>query len=210
MKKILLIEDDKEIINILKYILEKEYIVNIAATIKEAKKLINNGEDIALLDISLPDGESFILTDKIKCPIIYLTALDTEETIVKCLTSGEEYISKPFKTKELLLRIDKILKRTTNTNIQYKNINIDTHLNKVYINNIEINTTVLDYKIIKLLFTNIGNIITRDKLSDLIYNNTGKFVEDNSISVYIKRVRDKLGVDYIKTIKKVGYLVEKI
>ena len=210
MKKILLIEDDKEILNVLSYILKKEYIIYTCQSIKEATNLINTGEDLVILDVCLPDGKSFDISSKIKSPIIFLTALDSEDIVVKCLNEGEEYIAKPFKTKELLLRIDKILKRCINTNIHYKDVIIDTHLNKVYVKDKEINITHLDYKIIEFLFRNIGTIISRDKLSNLIYDTTSKFVEDNSISVYIKRVRDKLGNDYIKTIKKVGYLVEKI
>ncbi len=209
MKKILLVEDDKEITNILLYILEKEYVVNVANSKKEALNLINQGEDLAILDICLPDGTSFEFSESITCPIIYLTAKDDEESIVKCLTTGEEYISKPFKSKELLIRIDKILKRVVTTNIHYKDIIIDTSSNKVYVDNKEINVTQIDYKIIELLFSNIGVLIVRDKLADLIYDTTGKYVEDNSISVYIKRVREKLGYDYIKTIKGMGYIIEK-
>ncbi len=209
MKKILLVEDDKEIINILLYILEKEYIVNVATSKKEALNLINKGEDLAILDICLPDGNSFEFSENLICPIIYLTAKDDEESIVKCLTTGEEYIPKPFKTKELLIRIEKILKRIVTTNIHYKDIIIDTHSHKVYVNKEEKNLTLLDYKIVEYLFSNIGTIISRDKIADLIYDNTSKYVEDNSISVYIKRVRDKLDRDYIKTIKGLGYTIEK-
>lgn len=209
MKKILLVEDDKEIINILLYILEKEYIVNVATSKKEAVELINKGEDLAILDICLPDGNSFEFSENLICPIIYLTAKDDEESIVKCLTTGEEYVPKPFKTKELLIRIDKILKRIVTINIHYKDIIIDTHSHKVYIDKEEVNLTLLDYKIVEYLFSNIGTIISRDKMADLIYDNTSKYVEDNSISVYIKRVRDKLDRDYIRTIKGLGYTIEK-
>lgn len=209
MKKILLVEDDKEIINILLYILEKEYIVNVATSKKEAVELINKGEDLAILDICLPDGNSFEFSENLMCPIIYLTAKDDEESIVKCLTTGEEYVPKPFKTKELLIRIDKILKRIVTTNIHYKDIIIDKHSHKVYIDKEEINLTLLDYKIVEILFSNVGTIVSRDKMADLIYDNTSKYVEDNSISVYIKRVRDKLDRDYIKTIKGLGYTIEK-
>ena len=209
MKKILLVEDDKEIVEVLSYILEKTYLLDIAYSKKEAIDKINKGQDLTILDISLPDGDSFEFTNLIKTPIIYLTARDDEETIVKCLSMSEEYISKPFKSKELLLRIDKVLKRNVTTNIEYKDININTDTCKVFKNNKEIILTTLDYKIVELLFRNVGRTISKDRISDLIYDNTGNFVEENTINVYIKRVRDKLDVKYIKTIKKVGYIVEK-
>ena len=192
MKKILVVEDDEEIINVLTYILEKKYSVETAKSKKEALECIDNGQDLAILDICLPDGNSLEFSNKIKCPIIYLTARDDEETIVKGLTLGEEYITKPFKAKELLLRIDKVLKRNITNNIEYKDIIIDTDSLKVYVNNEELSITLLDYKIIEMLFLNIGKMITRDKLADLIYENSRKFVEDNTLNVYIKRVRDKL------------------
>ena len=209
MKKILLVEDDKEIVEALTYILEKKYVVEVALSKKEALEKINKGQDLTVLDISLPDGESFDFNNLIKTPIIYLTARDDEETIVKCLSSGEEYISKPFKSKELILRIEKVLNRNITTNIVYKDITINIEAGKVYRNDEEIILTSLDYKIVELLFRNVNIKITKQRLSDLIYDATGNFVEENTINVYIKRVRDKLGVDYIKTIKKVGYIVEK-
>ena len=209
MKKILLVEDDKEIVEILSYILEKEYVLDIAYNKKEALKLINKDHDLTILDITLPDGDSLEFANLIKNPIIYLTAKDDEDTIIKCLSNAEEYIVKPFKSKELLLRIEKILKRTITTNIEYKDILVNTNSLKVFVNNSEINLTVLDYKIIEILFKNIGKVITKDKLFNLIYDNTRNYVEENTLNVYIKRVRDKLNRDYIKTIKKVGYIVEK-
>ena len=210
MKKILLVEDDKEIVDILKYILEKNFLVEVATNKKEALEAINKGEDLALLDITLPDGNSLEFSPKIKSPIIYLTASDDEDTIVKGLTLGEEYITKPFKSKELMLRIDKVLKRTITTNIHYKDMIIDTDALKVYIDNTELNLTLIDYKIIEMLFLNAGKVITRDRLAELIYDNTSNFIEDNTINVYIKRVRDKMKRDYIKTLKRVGYMVEKV
>lgn len=209
MKKLLLVEDDNEIVEVLQYILEKSYIVEVAKTKEEASKLIVNKYDIAVLDICLPDGESFEFSKDIKCPIVYLTAKDDEETVLKGLSLGEEYITKPFKAKELLMRIEKILQRTGSNNLYHKDITIDMSSMQVYVENRQINITSLEYKIIKMLFENMGKTITRDKLADLIYNNTEKYVEDNTVSVYIKRIRDKLDRDYIKTLKRIGYIVEK-
>lgn len=209
MKKILLVEDDNEIVEVLQYILEKSYIVEVAKTKEEASKLIMNKYDIAVLDICLPDGESFDISKDIKCPIVYLTAKDDEETVLKGLSLGEEYITKPFKAKELLMRIEKILQRTGSNNLYHKDITIDMSSMGVYVENRQINITSLEYKIIEMLFENIGKTITRDKLADLIYKSTEKYVEDNTVSVYIKRIRDKLDRDYIKTLKRIGYIVEK-
>lgn len=209
MKKILLVEDDKEIVNILQYILEKEYIVDVAYNKKEALELINKGHHLTMLDITLPDGNSLEFSHEIKSPIIFLTAKDDEETIIQGLSLGEEYIIKPFKKKELLLRIEKVLKRTQTNTITYKDLTLDLDSLQAYINNEEITLTVLDFKIVELFLTNIGRTISRDTIANLIYNNTSNFVEDNTITVYIKRVRDKLGRDYIKTKKRVGYFIEK-
>lgn len=209
MKKILLVEDDEQIIEILKYILEKKYIIQTATTKIEAMNLMNKGQDLTILDITLPDGNSLEFSKIINSPIIFLTAKDDEETIIKGLSQSEEYIIKPFKSKELLLRIEKVLNRTKSLNIHYKDLLIDTESQKIYLNDKSINVTNLDYQIITILFTNINKIVTKDQLANLIYNNTSNFVEDNTINVYIKRVRDKLKKDYIKTIKKVGYIVEK-
>ncbi|WP_249029383.1 response regulator transcription factor [Tannockella kyphosi] len=209
MKRILLVEDDKEIVDVLQYILEKEYVVDIAFNKQQALMLINKNHDLTILDITLPDGNSLEFSHLINNPIIYLTAKDDEETILQGLTLGEEYIIKPFKKNELLLRIEKVLKRTTTNMFQYKDILIDSNAMKVYVDNKEISFTLLDYKIVELLFIHAGKTISRDSLATLIYNNTSNFVEDNTINVYIKRVRDKLNRDYIKTIKRVGYLVEK-
>lgn len=209
MKKILLVEDDKEIVEVLKYILEKQFVVEVARTKSEAIKIMNNGYDLAILDVTLPDGTSFEFSEDLKCPIVYLTAKDDEDSILTGLTLGEEYIVKPFKAKELLMRIDKILKRTETDKLYFKDICMDKDVMKVYVNGEEIGITVLEFKIMELIFTRSGVIITRDILAELIYDNTRKYVEDNTISVYMKRIRDKLGRDYIKTIKKVGYVVEK-
>ena len=86
---------------------------------------------------------------------------------------------------------------------------MDLSSNKVLVDNKEVDVTSLDFIILKLFLTNIGKVITRDKISNLIYDHTGNFVEENTLSVYIKRIRDKLSIDYIKTIKKVGYIIEK-
>ncbi len=209
MKKILLVEDDSAIIEGITYVLNQIYEVEVARNVKQAYTLLQNSYDVAILDITLPDGSSFDFYEQIKCPIIFLTAHDDEDTIVKGLAIGEEFITKPFKSRELLMRIDKVIKRYSPNEIQYKQLVIYSEENKVLLAGQEINFTILDFKIIMLLFTSIGKIVTRDQIAYLIYNHTQNFVEDNTMSVYLKRIRDKLGVQYIKTVKGVGYVVEK-
>ncbi len=209
MKKILLVEDDKNISEAIVYHLKDYYNLDITYNLKETIEKITNYYDLAILDISLPDGTSFDFYEKLSCPIIFLTAHDEEEIIVKGLSIADDYITKPFKNKELHMRIEKILKRTNTKILEFDNLIMNLDSNKIMINNKEVEVTLLDFKILELLINNVGKIITRDKLSNLIYDHTGNFVEENTLNVYIKRIRDKLGIDFIKTIRKVGYIIEK-
>ena len=210
MKKILLVEDDEAIIKVLEYTLSKEYDIDIAKNKLETIKYLRNNYDLLILDISLPDGTSFELLDNIKTPIIFLSAHDEEETILKGLRQAEDYITKPFSMGQLLVRIEKVLQRTkSNKIISYKNIKINDDLQTITVDDNSIPITYLEYHIIYLLFNNVNKIITRDRLANLIYDITGKYVEDNTISVYIKRIREKLNINYIKTIKKVGYVINE-
>ncbi len=212
MKKIFLVEDDIGIVEALVFALEKKFEVEVATTKKEALEKIRKSSidfDLALLDISLPDGNSLEFCKEINRPIIFLTAKDDEETIIKGLSLGEEYVTKPFKSKVLIARIEKVLQRYQSEEIVYKELRINKEANKVYVERGEVTLTALDFEILLLLFENIGRTITRERLIDLILDSTGNVVEDNTLSVYVKRVRDKIGLDYIKTIKRVGYIVEK-
>ena len=128
------------------------------------------------------------------------------------LDSGvEDYIIKPFRSKELLSRINKILKRNKdNETITVENITIDISAGRVFVNNKEVILTSLEYRILLLLFQNLNRIVTRDILIDRIWDISGKYVNDNTLTVYIKRIREKLGNDnIIKTIKGIGYRVDK-
>lgn len=220
MKKILLIEDNETIIKGLKYSLEQEgFEINLAINIKEAKeKIVANKYNLIILDITLPDGNGFKLCEYIKSnidtPIIFLTAKDEEQDVVKGFDLGaEDYVIKPFRTRELISRINNVLRRyeTKDTNIlQSGNIIIDLDANRVFINEQEVIFTALEYKIIILLFNNMGKTITREKILDKIWDAAGNFVNDNTLTVYIKRIREKLGEeDIIKTVKGIGYRVDK-
>lgn len=219
MKKILLIEDNEAIIMGLKYSLEQENFQVISAkTAKESKeKLDNKNIDIVLLDVSLPDGNGFEICKEIKekndMPIIFLTAQDEETSIVLGLDLGaDDYIVKPFRTRELISRIKSVLRRygkkEENNIIQYKDIKIDTISAKVYKNNKEIIFTSLEYRILLMLFTNQNKLITREQLLEKIWDITGNFVNDNTLTVYIKRIREKLEDDsIIKTVRGLGYRI---
>ena len=215
--KILLIEDNLNIQKGLLYSLkENQYEVLISSSCRETLNLLKENEfSLIILDVSLPDGNGFDLYKQIKeeyeIPTIFLTALDLEEDIVKGFSLGaEDYITKPFLMGELLARIKRILNRSIKNNIiKVQDIKIDTEKMTVYKNNQEVNLTTLEYNILLLLFTNLNRVITRDIIIDKIFLLTGNDVYDNTVTVYIKRIREKLNTDIIKTIKGVGYRVDK-
>ena len=215
MYSILLIEDNEYIVKGIKYLLEaNNFKVTVASTLKEAASLIENKYDLIILDLMLPDGDGLDFYEeylKNKATLV-LTAKDDEDIISSSLDSGiEDYIIKPFRSKELLARINKILKRNKdNEIITVGNVSMDTEAGRVFVDNNEIILTSLEYRILLLLFQNLNRIVTRDILIDRIWDITHKYVEDNTLTVYIKRIREKLGSDdIIKTIKGIGYRVDK-
>lgn len=220
MKNILLIEDNESILKGLVYSLEQErFKITTAMTIKDSKNLLesNNIYNLIILDISLPDGSGFDLCKYIKSnyniPIIFLTAKDEEQDVVQGFDLGaDDYIIKPFRTRELISRANNILRRYNNiqTNIiTSSNIKIDLDAQRVYKNDDEIVLTALEYKILALLFTNINQTVSREKILDKIWDIAGNYVNDNTLTVYIKRIRAKLSPnDIIKTIKGIGYRIE--
>ena len=220
MRKILLIEDNETIILGLKYSLEQEgFEVDVAKSVKETQKKLENTFDLYLLDISLPDGNGFEICKEIKSkqdvPVIFLTARDEETNVVLGLDIGaDDYIIKPFRIRELISRINSVLRRydknMANSRIVYQDIVIDTKKAKVYQNNQEIIFTSLEYKILLMLFTNQNKLITRDQLLDKIWDIAGNFVNDNTLTVYIKRIREKIGDkqgNIIQTVRGIGYRI---
>ena len=219
MKKILLIEDNEAIVKGLKYSLEQEkFEVDVTKNVQDSKiKLSSNEYSIIILDITLPDGNGFDLCKYIKqnveTPVIFLTAKDEEQDVVKGFDLGaDDYVIKPFRTRELISRINNILRRYEKEDankLQAGNVVIDLDASRVYINNSEVVFTALEYKILVLLFSNKGRTITRDKILEKIWDVAGNFVNDNTLTVYIKRIRAKLGQDdVIRTIKGIGYRVD--
>lgn len=215
MNKILLIEDNPYIIKGIVYLLNQHgFIVDVAKNLNEAKTLLVNNYSLIILDLMLPDGDGidFYKNNLENKPTLVLTAKDDEDIISYALDNGvEDYMVKPFKAKELLSRINKIIRKNDNkTIIKVKNVVIDTDAARVYINNEEVIFTSLEYRILLLLFTNINRIITRDTIMDKIWDLSGNFVNDNTLTVYIKRIREKLGSEnIIKTIKGLGYRVDE-
>lgn len=220
MKTILLIEDNETIVMGLKYSLEQEgFKVISALNMSESKKILGQEEiNLVLLDIGLPDGNGFDICKEIKqkqdIPVIFLTAQDEETSVVLGLDLGaDDYIVKPFRTRELISRINSVLRRygkkeESSNIIQYKNIKIDINKAVVFKDNEEIFLTSLEYKILLLLFTNQNRLITREQLLERIWDIAGNFVNDNTLTVYIKRIREKLGDDtIIKTVRGLGYRV---
>lgn len=186
---------------------------------KEAKeKIETSNPNLVLLDITLPDGNGFEICKYIKenknIPIIFLTAKDEEKDVVKGLDMGaEDYIIKPFRNRELISRIRNVLRRTTHNNyITCQNIKIDTQAGKVYNTetNEEIVLTKLEYKILLNLFNNQNKLISREEILNDIWDIAGNFVNDNTLTVYIKRIREKIrdkDGKIIETVRGLGYRV---
>ncbi len=213
---ILLVEDNQDIADSLKLLLENEnYKVKVAYNKKEAINChLENKYDLYVLDIQLPDGNGFdyyeeYLKDDNK-PTIFLTAKDEEENIVKGLELGaEDYITKPFSSRELLVRINKIINRYKKDNIiKIKDIIIDTDKMIVLKNKEKINLTSLEMKILFLLINHKDKVVTRESIIEHIWEWTGNDVNDNTITVYMKRIREKLNTDIIITLKGIGYRID--
>lgn len=211
--KILLVEDSEMIVKAIKFLLqEHNYDVSVASTIKEAKEMVSKNYDLVILDVMLPDGNGLdFFKNYVNVPTLVLSAKDEEEDVVTSLDLGvEDYIIKPFRSKELLSRINNIIKRNKKNNIKiYKNITFDLDAYRVYVDKNEIDLTGLELKILFYLLENKGILVTRDMIINRIWDESGKFVNDNTLSVYIKRIREKIGCeDIIKTVKGVGYRMD--
>ena len=215
---VLLIEDTESIIKGLTYSFEKNnYNLTVKTTIKDSKEyLINNSDiDLIILDITLPDGNGFALFEKtikdLKIPTIFLTAKDEENDIVKGLNIGaEDYITKPFSTKELMARVNRILLRTKKQSIiKIKDISFDMDKLVLMKDNTPIELTALELKLVNLLFNNLNKVVSRNVILDKIWDWTGNYVDDHTVTVYFKRIREKIGTDIITTIKGMGYRIDE-
>ena len=214
--KILLGEDNEILAKGLIYSLEqKKYQVIHTLNVENTLKILKTEKiDLAILDVSLPDGNGFDLyKNNIKeknISSIFLTAKDEEDNIVKGLELGaEDYITKPFSIKELMARINRIILRNKkNTIIQVQNIKFDMDKMVVYRDNENVELTNLELKILNLLFLNLNKVVKRSEIIDKIWEWTGNDVNDNTVTVYLKRIREKIKTDIIITIKGIGYRID--
>ena len=213
---ILLIEDNDMITKGLIFaFLNNDYKYISCNNISDAKKYLDKNIELIILDITLPDGNGFYFyKDFIKeknIPTIFLTANDDEEMICKSLDLGaEDYLTKPFSVKELLIRMKKVLLRNKKQSIvKVYDISFDFDKMMVYKNNKIVALTSLEIQLLSLLFLNINKVVTRNTILDKIWEITGNDVDLHTITVYFKRIREKLDSDIIKTIKGIGYMIDE-
>ncbi len=214
---ILLVEDNKAISKGLAYSLEANgYGVTVCGTFEQA--VAKSGEDyaMAIIDIGLPDGDGFELYESIKhicnAPVIFLTAMDDEDSIVRGFDIGaDDYITKPFSTRELLARMKRILRSVEGggSKTDIGDITIDFDKKIVSKNDCVIELTALEYRIFAMLAQNAGKTVSRESILEKIWDIAGNYVNDNTLTVYIKRIRTKLDTDLIKTVKGIGYRLEQ-
>lgn len=215
--KILLVEDNKSIIKGLEYAFAQNgYDCEYCVSFNEAMKKAPFNYDIAVLDITLPDGNGFDLFGKIRkysdLPVIFLTAVDDEDSVVNGLELGaDDYITKPFSTRELIARIKRAANKNSKKNIiTVSGVTLDLDKSAVFENGKQLELTALEYKLLSLLMQNVGRVVTRELIFEKIWDVSGNFVNDNTLTVYIKRIRKKLDADIIKTVKGMGYQVAEV
>lgn len=215
--KILLVEDNKSIIKGLEYAFAQNgYSCEYCLSLDEAVRKAPFNYDAAVLDIMLPDGNGFDLFKKIRrysdLPVIFLTAVDDEDSVVNGLELGaDDYITKPFSTRELIARIKRMANKNSKKNIiTVSGITLDLDKSAVFENGKQLELTALEYKLLSLLMQNAGKVVTRELIFEKIWDVSGNFVNDNTLTVYIKRIRKKLDADIIKTVKGMGYQVAEV
>lgn len=223
MVKILLVEDDKGIVSNLTDFLMKEHyeVYNASGQTGALQMLENQRLDLVLLDISLSDGNGFSVCSAIKSnydiPVIFLTASSDEYSTVTGFELGaNDYISKPFRPRELVTRIKNILRLTGGTGsiIRLKNLEIDTVKGTVHKCGKDLSLSALEYRLLLVFLNNRGIIMSRTQLLEAIWDIAGEFVNDNTLTVYIKRLREKIEDDpqnpaIIKTVRGLGYKIEE-
>jgi len=224
--KILIVEDDKTIASGLEYSLQQDQFATILCyDLASATKVIAEQLDqltLCLFDLSLPDGSGYELCKMVKerkdIPVIFLTAIDDEVNVVMGLDMGaDDYITKPFRIRELLSRIKSVLRRyphqnLTKTTMEIGHVRIHTLEAKVYKHGEEVPMTALEYRLLLIFANHIGQVLSRNQLLEQIWDVAGDFVNDNTLTVYIKRLREKLEDDpqhptMIKTVRGLGYKV---
>ncbi len=211
--KILLVEDDVFLRDGLQELLEKEgYSVKACSCIGDAHIEMMDAYNLVILDVMLPDGSGFDFCSSVResgnsIPILFLTACDDEIQIVRGLDAGgDDYVTKPFKLLELMSRIRALLRRNAPSSIiQSSDIVIDTNNMTVKKNGQVLFVTKTEFQILSALIRNNGIIVPRNSLLQNIWDDAGDFIDDNTLSVHISRLREKIGAEHIKTIRGVGY-----
>ncbi len=220
MFTILIIEDDDTIaFGIKSFLLKNNYRVIHGENLKKGKEIFKTDIDLILLDLNLPDGSGFDFCRYVKkikdIPIIFLTIKDEESTMIKGLDmGGDDYITKPFKLSVLQSRINAVLRRTVKQNMEEevlwcKDIKIIKSESRVYKNNHEVELTVSEYNLLLQLLENKNRTLTRTILLEKLWDVNGEFVNNNTLSVAMKRLRDKLeDASFIRTVRGIGYRLE--
>lgn len=229
MDRLLLLEDDQSLIDGLKYSLEKNgFIVEVARTVREAKAVLEkeNSCDLLLLDVTLPDGTGFEVCRAVRekgsrVPIIFLTAADEETSIIRGLDGGaDDYITKPFRLGELCSRIRAQLRRSgmgesgAEGCLRAGEVRIDLTDNRAYRKEKLLELTAAEYRLLCLLVKNAGRVLTRSAILDALWDGSGNFVDDNTLSVYVRRLREKVEDDpsepvHLVTVRGFGYRWEE-
>jgi two-component system response regulator VicR len=222
MLSILFVEDDDTIAMGVEYSLKQDgFQVSLAHRLEEARDLLKRQPfDLVLLDLGLPDGSGYALCREIRAagdtPIVILSARDEETSIILGLDMGaDEYITKPFRLRELIARMKAVLRRrgpveASDRTLTCGDVTVVAQQAKVYKNGREVPLTALEYRLLLTLFTNQGRVLSRGQILAQIWEVDGDFVNDNTITVYIKRLREKLEDDpqnptLIKTVRGLGY-----
>lgn len=216
MKQILLVEDNPAIVMGLEYLLKEEgYGVTIAEEKEQAERLLRSEKfDLILLDVSLPDGDGFELCRKIKekdlAPVIFLTARDEEKDVVLGFDLGaDDYVTKPFSNRELISRIKNIFRRYNDQKeLVYGNLRLNEEEGTCHVGTTECPLTRLEFEILRMMLNNPKKLFTREELLSIVWDSAGNFVNDNTLTVTIKRLREKIGdkdSTLIKTVRGMGY-----
>ncbi|MEQ0487582.1 response regulator transcription factor [Anaerococcus murdochii] len=216
MKRILIIEDNEDIgIQIERYLTKNGYEVEIAKSFYEATYKMNVDIDVALLDINLPDKDGQHLIEKLKekdIRVIVTTVKNEEDFIIAALDQGaDDYLTKPFSLAILRARIDAVLRTlpiSQDKSISYKDIKIDLNESKVYFKGENIELTPLEYEILLLFIKNPHRVYTRSQLLEMFWEDRDKFVNDNTLTSTIKRIREKLDREVISTVRGIGYRMD--
>ena len=225
MSRLLLLEDDMSLIDGLRYSLERNgFELEVARTVREARSCLKGGHsfDLLLLDVTLPDGTGFMICEEVRSagdttPIIFLTASDEETSIIRGLDSGgDDYITKPVRLGELCSRIRALLRRSTMRKkvesgvLRSGTVTVDQLAGRAYLEGKPLELTGAEYRLLCLFLRHDGQVLTRNAILDALWDGNGSYVDDNTLSVYIRRLREKIERDpsrpeYLMTVRGMGY-----